>query len=145
MNKKIQIWIIGIFIGIAIIIAIMANQPNETNISEDNTSTNNVIEISQSEEVTDECIDEWDDYNKYVTERIEEASNVPIEDKTHYLLKDVLGYIEVYYLDENNNEYLYKKTTIATAYLTQEDIDDLQIGIEVIGTEAMNKMLEDFE
>ena len=109
-------------------------------------SSEEQIEISQSEEeVTDGCLDEWEDYNKYMGEKIEETSTNLVKEDTHYLLKDVWGFIEVYYLDENHNEYLYKKTSIATSYLSQEDVDDLKIGIEVVGLESLNKMLEDFE
>ena len=147
MNKKVLIWIVSIFLAIAvgfIIYKIVDNREEKLGLNE---TTENLVQISEitEGEVTDECIDEWDDYNKYISDRIEEASNNLTEDDTHYLLRDVYGYIEVYYLDENNQEYLYKKTTISTDYLSQEDIDDLKIGIEVVGAEAMNKMLEDFE
>ena len=148
MNKKVLIWsiiILTIISGI-IVYRLLNKKQKEYGINE---NTQNILEISeiseQNEEVTDECLDEWDDYNEYISERVEEASNNISEKDTHYLLKDVYGYIEVYYLDENNKEYLYKKTDISTDYLSEEDIDDLQIGIEVVGIEALNKMLEDFE
>ena len=47
--------------------------------------------------------------------------------------------------DDNDDEYLYKKTDISTEYLSQEDLDDLSGGIEVVGLEELNKILEDFE
>jgi len=163
MNKKVLIW--SMIIAFAIIVGFITykivnkkeekaelneNKKNIVEISaeDSNESSNtNVSEISNSCEdaVTDECLDEWDDYNEYMSERIEEASSNLSEQDTHYLLKDVYGHIEVYYLDENNDEFLYKKTDISTEYLSTEDIDDLQVGIEVVGTEALNKMLEDFE
>ena len=149
MNKKVLIWsiiILTIISGI-IVYRLLNKKQKEYGINE---NTQNILEISEiseqnEEEVTDECLDEWDDYNEYISERVEEASNNISEKDTHYLLKDVYGYIEVYYLDENNKEYLYKKTDISTDYLSEEDKDDLQIGIEVVGIEALNKMLEDFE
>ena len=67
------------------------------------------------------------------------------EETTHFLLKSENGYIYIYYLSENNEEILYKKTTISVDYLSPEDIDDLEAGIEVVGIETLNKMLEDFE
>ena len=150
MNKKIFIW--GIIIVLAIIIGfitykIVSKQQEEIGLNE---TTQNIVEISELAEqnedaVTDECLNEWDDYNEYIGEKVEEASNNLTEQDTHYLLKDVYGYIEVYYLGENNNEYLYRKTDISTDYLSQEDKDDLKLGIEVVGIEALNKMLEDFE
>ena len=151
MNKKVLIWsMIIAFAMIAGFITYKIVNKNEEK-AELNENTKNMVEISaedsnESEDaVTDECLDEWDDYNEYMSKRVEEASNNIAEESTHYLLKDVYGYIEVYYLDDNNNEYLYKKTDISTEYLSEEDIDDLQVGIEVEGIEALNKMLEDFE
>ena len=151
MNKKVLIWLtIVVFAIIAGFIIYKIVNKNEEK-AELNENTKNMVEISaedsnESEDaVTDECLDEWDDYNEYMSKRVEEASNNIAEESTHYLLKDVYGYIEVYYLDEKNNEYLYKKTDISTEYLSEEDIDDLQVGIEVEGIEALNKMLEDFE
>lgn len=151
MNKKVLIWLtIVVFAIIAGFIIYKIVNKNEEK-AELNENTKNMVEISaedsnESEDaVTDECLDEWDDYNEYMSQRVEEASNNIAEESTHYLLKDVYGYIEVYYLDDNNNEYLYKKTDISTEYLSEEDIDDLQVGIEVEGIEALNKMLEDFE
>ena len=156
MNKKILIWlmIIAVFAIMAGFITYKIVSKNEEK-AELNENTKKMVEISEESEnvssntsedaVTDECLDEWDDYNEYMSERVEEASNNLSEKDTHYLLKDVYGYIEVYYLDENNDEFLYKKTDISTEYLSAEDIDDLQVGIEVVGIEALNKMLEDFE
>ena len=150
MNKK--NFIFGMIIVLAIIMGFITYkninlQQKELGLNE---TTKNIVEISElaqqnEDTVTDECLDEWDDYNEYMSERIEQASNNVSEKETHYLLKDVYGYIEIYYIDENNNEYLYKKTDISTDYLTEEDRDDLQVGIEVVGIEELNKMLEDFE
>ena len=150
MNRKMIVWIITILFSIAIgVITYRIVRKPRDNISL-NETTKNVVQISEideskEDEVTDECLNEWNDYGEYISERVEEANNNLSEQDTHYILKDVYGYIEIYYLDENNNEYLYKKTDISTEYLSEEDLDDLQIGIEVVGTEALNKMLEDFE
>ena len=150
MNRKMIVWVIIILFSIAIgVITYRIVRKPRDNISL-NETTKNVVQISEIEEskeneVTDECINEWNDYGEYISERVEETNNNLSEQDTHYLLKDVYGYIEIYYLDENNNEYLYKKTDISTDYLSEEDINDLKVGIEVVGTEALNKMLEDFE
>ena len=150
MNRKMILWIIIILFSIAIgVITYRIVRKPRDNISL-NETTKNVVQISEideskEDEVTDECLNEWNDYGEYISERVEEANNNLSEQDTHYLLKDVYGYIEVYYLGENNNEYLYRKTDISTYYLSQEDKDDLKVGIEVVGIEALNKMLEDFE
>ena len=145
-----MVWILVIFFSIimGIITYRIVRKPNE-NIGF-NETTKNIVQISELEEpaenaVTDECLNEWNDYGEYISARVEEANNNLSEQDTHYLLKDVYGYIEVYYLDEDKNEYLYEKTDISTEYLSEEDIDDLKVGIEVVGIEALNKMLEDFE
>ncbi len=148
--KKIIIWAVGIVLAITVVFTIYRIVDNRKEELALNETEGNTIEISseikgEDEPVTDECIDEWEEYEKFVSERIEEASNNLSEDDTHYIVKDVLGYIEVYYLDENKEQYLYKKTTIPTAYLSQEDIEDLKVGIEVTGIESLNKILEDFE
>lgn len=150
MNKK--SFILGIIIVLAIIIGfitykIVSKQQEEIGLNEITQNTVEISELAEQNEdaVTDECLNEWDDYNEYIGKKVEEASNNLTEQDTHYLLKDVYGYIEVYYLGENNNEYLYRKTDISTDYLSQEDKEDLKVGIEVVGIEALNKMLEDFE
>ena len=146
MNKKTIIVLISIIIAIVFIsLALIMGYNKKSELDE---NSRNIVEISaiyENEPVTDECLNEWEEYSEYVNEKIEEASSNIIEDDTHYLIKDVLGYIEVYYLDENKDEYLYKKTNIPTKYLSQEDIDDLEVGIEVTGIENLNKALEDFE
>ena len=147
MSKNYLIFTISIVLSIIVgIIVYNIVNKEDKNIGLNETSQN-LVKISEVNEdaVTDECIDEWDDYNEYMSHRVEEASNNITEQDTHYLLKDIYGYIEIYYLDENNDEYLYKKTDISTDYLSQEDKEDLKVGIEVVGIEALNKMLEDFE
>ena len=148
MKKKTYIWVIAIvlafFLGV-ILFKFIENDKKEISLEE--IEQNNIVisKNSEQEEVTDECINEWNDYNEHIGKKIEEVSNNISENDTHYLIKNVNGFIEVYYLDENNNEYLYKKTNISTDYLTEEDIQDLDVGIEVVGNESLNKMLEDFE
>ena len=151
MNNKILIWTLSIILAISVAIIIYRMTDNREERLGLNENVENIVEISETSEddtnsaVTDDCVDEWADYEEYVGEKVEEASSNLSEKDTHYLLKDVYGYIEVYYLDENNKEYLYKKTDIPTDYLAQEDAEDLKVGIEVVGLEAVNKMLEDFE
>jgi len=150
MERKSLIWIVGTVITITIILLVifrLLDRKNNEKISNENQNFVNISSVDAEEqgEVTDSCIDEWEDYNKYLGEKVEEASNNLSSQDTHYIIKNVEGYINVYSVDENNEEILYKKTDISTDYLSEEDVDDLEIGIEVVGTEALNKMLEDFE
>ena len=148
MNKKI-IWILTIVLIIEMLLIIykLANNKNE----EEKLSIDRISESLQTAtentegEVTDECINEWDAYNEYLEGKIKEASNNIVEDDTHYLLKNIEGHVEVYCITEENGEYLYKKTNISTEYLSNEDLDNLGRGIEIVGIEGLNKILEDFE
>lgn len=63
----------------------------------------------------------------------------------HYMLKNVDGKINIYKLDENGNESLLDETDIATEYLTETDMIDMDNGLIVYGRESLNKLLEDFE
>ena len=54
-------------------------------------------------------------------------------------------YINVYYINEKNEKILYKKTEISTEYLSKEDVEKLEEGIDIYGIEELNKLLEDFE
>ncbi len=143
MDKKIIISIISLVIVIVLFAVIwnLAIAKNESDLnSKDDLNVNeseNILNISAFEAVTDECVIE--------EESVEDVNNSLSDDSTRYLLKSVNGYIYVYYLTDDNEEYLYKRTTITVDYLSQEDIDDLEIGIEVVGTEGLNKLLEDFE
>ena len=145
-NKKIIISIIGLIITFVLFGLIWFFLGNKTNFANNNeASINSIVNISEEEGITDECTEEWLEYNNELQTAFEEASVNAAEENAHYLIKSENGYIYVYYLDENNEEILYKKTTISVDYLAQEDIDDLEIGIEVIGNEELNKILEDFE
>lgn len=62
-----------------------------------------------------------------------------------FILKDVDGKIVIYKLDENNNEIEYEKTQISTDYLTDTDKININKGLNVIGVEELNKVIEDFE
>ena len=53
--------------------------------------------------------------------------------------------INVYYINESGKEILYRVTDISVKFLGEDDIKELKQGIEVIGTQKLNEMLEDFE
>lgn len=63
----------------------------------------------------------------------------------HYMLRDVEGKINIYKLDENGNEKLINETDIATEYLTETDMINMENGLIVYGKENLNQLLEDFE
>lgn len=63
----------------------------------------------------------------------------------HYMLRDVNGKINIYKLDEIGNEELLDETDIATEYLTEMDMINMENGLIVYGKENLNQLLEDFE
>lgn len=145
MNKNITI-LISVIFAIAIIgIAIWKiNSNNNSTTGYNENEITNSVNLS-AELITDDCINEWADYASVVENEIKDA-NANLEDEhTRYLIKNVDGYIYVYYLDDENNETLYKTTEISTEYLSVEDLDDLEIGIEVQGSKSLNELLENFE
>lgn len=63
----------------------------------------------------------------------------------HYILRESDGYISIS-CKNDSGEYIFKGLTdISVQYLPEEDLDKLRNGIEVVGREALNKFLEDFE
>ena len=150
MEKKIAVSIIITFIVIVIGFGLLNFNFRNNSITQNNNSyniendVNNFVNIS-TEFITDDCLNEWIDYSQTINEDIESASNDMVSENTHYLIKDVDGYIYIYHLDNSNEETLYKKTEISTEYLSAEDLDDLEIGIEVTGSKKLNQLLEDFE
>ena len=146
MNKKIIISIVALIIAF-VLFGLIWKFITDKNTTTDNSLyvTENVVNISEDEGVLDECTEEWEEYNNELQSAFEEASSTIGEDTTRYILKSEKGYIVVYYLDKNNEEFLYRKTTISVDYLSPEDIDNLEKGIEVVGIDALNKILEDFE
>lgn len=63
----------------------------------------------------------------------------------HYIVKilgDVLG---IYVVDKDGKQSLKNKTEIYVNYLPQNDVSRLKEGIEVIGKENLNSLLEDYE
>jgi len=141
MWKKVLISLILMIISVIGIRLIYINNQEKDN--QENIVTNETNLSSQF--VTDECINEWKDYSLTVQEEIKETSqNLSDENKT-YIVKAENNYIKVYYLNNKNEEILYKVTDIALQYLEKEDVEKLKQGIKVKGLQELNQLLEDFE
>ncbi len=148
INKNVLLFILMLILALILFFAIWKAILNNKNIQNYNNSKNKEIEngLNISEEgIEDECTEEFHKYDEELKANFKEANSRIENENTHYLIKDQEGYICIYYLNEDNEELLYKKTNISTEYLSQKDVDDLAIGIEVIGIEELNKVLEDFE
>lgn len=142
MWRKILLSIILIIIfigGIEIFYVSKREKMNDTkNIVENET------ELSRKY-VKDECLKEWEDYSKTVQNEIMETSQSLNDENRPYILREKDGFINVYYINESGEEILYRVTDISVKFLGEDDIKELKQGIEVIGTQKLNEMLEDFE
>lgn len=63
----------------------------------------------------------------------------------HYMLRDVDGKVNIYQIGTDGEETLLEETEIATEYLTETDMIDIENGLIVYGKESLNMLLEDFE
>lgn len=63
----------------------------------------------------------------------------------HYVLKPKNGVIVVYKKNSDGNETMIEETGIAIDYLTKEDKEKIEKGINVYGKEELNSTLEDYE
>ena len=63
----------------------------------------------------------------------------------HYIVKDIDGLINVYCLNNDNEESLVYSTEIETKYLPTEDRGKLENGIRIVGKDNLSALLEDYE
>lgn len=63
----------------------------------------------------------------------------------HYMVREHNGYIAIYYIDQQGIETLKEETEISTNYLPEEDLEDLKIGIQIIGEKNLYNFLENYE
>lgn len=63
----------------------------------------------------------------------------------HYLLKEDDGFLTVYKEKDNGDLEEYEETEIYIDFLTEEDKIKLKQGIQAVGKEKLNSLLEDFE
>ena len=156
MYKKIIVSLIATIVIILIFIGLW-NVKNKSAINkgkvEDLYNENNEVLINNTLDISNEStsINNYNDEKEFyknslsLNNSVEDVtSNLEIKD-LHFLVENDNGFICVYYLDEEGEKILYKETNITTEYLSDEDIDKLNAGIDVIGIEALNELLEDFE
>lgn len=112
-------------------------------------TTNRYEEVSSSlvnatKEEVEKKYDKWK-IKEFSKDKIVLYQELDGECGEHYMLRDVDGKINIYKLDENGNETLINETDIATEYLTETDMINMENGLIVYGKENLNKLLEDFE
>lgn len=136
---------IGLIIVLIVGIEIFNVSNNKEKKAENTNIVQNETEISSSEYVTDDCVNEWEDYSKTVQEEIKETGQNLNDENKQYILRENDGFINVYYINEKGEEILYRVTDISTKYLGEEDVKELQEGINIVGIQELNQLLEDFE
>lgn len=142
MNKVILIMIVIVMIltGVILGASIYRKEQSKNNINDN-------IEIAESivdEEIYDDCTDEGETIANDENDTLQVNSSFGDTDKTEYVLRDENGVITVFKV-EDGKEIEYDSTDIATAYLAEEDKNNLQHGITVYGEKDLNQLLEDFE
>ena len=63
----------------------------------------------------------------------------------HYFVQEHNGVIGIYTTDEYGIKTLKEDTEISTMYLPEEDIQNLQAGVEIVGHTNLVEFLEDYE
>lgn len=63
----------------------------------------------------------------------------------HFLVKDTNGYIAIYHIKNDDDFELLETTGIATKYLSQIDMNELENGVTLYGKEKLNAYIENFE
>lgn len=100
--------------------------------------------INLNEEEFKKRYSEWE-IQKFTPKEVIIYKEIPDFCDEHYILKDVNGYISIYKSDMLGNETLYLDTDIWIAYLSEQDINDIEKGLKVYTTKELNKLIEDFE
>lgn len=87
---------------------------------------------------------DWD-LDKFTTEEILLSRKLEKRCTQHYVLREKEGYVAIYYLDDEGKEQLKEVTGIVTKYLPETDRISLNSGIQAMGKEQLNSLLEDYE
>ena len=112
-------------------------------------------EIAETTRVSKDIVnlDEKEFENKYKDYQLEDFSDKQISvykevDKMcpeHYKIGSAEGIINIYVKNENGEDELYEVTNIALEYLPEEEKEKLRNGIDVVGEEELNSILENLE
>ena len=63
----------------------------------------------------------------------------------HYFVQDHNGVIGIYTVDEYGIKTLEEDTEISALYLSEEDVQNLKAGVEIVGHTNLVEFLEDYE
>lgn len=100
--------------------------------------------INLSKEKVQEFYKDWniDEFSSNEIKLSRKKSGICNE---HYIIRESDGFISIS-CKNDIGEYIFKGLTdISVQYLSEEDLNKLEQGIEVVGRDNLNKFLEDFE
>lgn len=63
----------------------------------------------------------------------------------HYIVKENNGFISIYTVDKEGIHKLKENTEISTMYLPEQDLENLKVGINIVGKMNLYGFLEDYE
>lgn len=63
----------------------------------------------------------------------------------HYIVKESNGFISIYTVDKEGIQKLKEDTEISTMYLPEQDLENLKVGISIVGKMNLYSFLEDYE
>ena len=100
--------------------------------------------VNLNKEEVQKIYDGWN-IDEFSPTEIKLSRNNPGICDEHYIIRESDGFISIN-CKNDSGEYIFKGLTdISVQYLSEEDLQKLEQGIEVVGRENINKYLEDFE
>lgn len=100
--------------------------------------------VNKTEEDVQKMFSDWT-IEKYSPTQIILYKNESGNCGEHYFVQEHNGVIGIYLTDENGAKTLKEDTEISTKYLPDEDIENLKVGVEIIGYTNLVEFLEDYE
>ena len=100
--------------------------------------------VNLNKEKVQEYFEGWS-IDKFTSNEIEISKEVSGICGEHYVLRESDGYISIS-TKNDIGEYIFKGLTdIPVQYLPEDDLNNLEKGIEIVGRDNLNRFLEDFE
>ena len=148
MKKFLVSTIIAVFIFLLIFAWVLVYNKRDTNVAKRESRNTQIAET-----IEDDCTEEYE-YDQKLSSltvsstlgdktKTEKEINRNSEEK--FVLRNKDGVIVIYKTNEKNEEEEYEKTHISIDYLAEEDKNNIKNGLQIIGQEELNKIIEDFE
>ena len=100
--------------------------------------------VNMNKEEVQEEYEDWE-IKEFSKEQVVLAKNEDGTCEQHYILREKDGYIAIYWIEQDGTESLKEVTGIATEYLTENDLMEINEGICVYGLQELNSKIEDYE